>query len=63
VGPAAWLDRLHSDVKPFLTSNPLQNANPEFLKREFQITQEHLQAVDSDTPLEDILVERAATLF
>ena len=63
VGPAAGLDRLHSDVKPFLAPNPFQNANPEFLKREFQITQEHLQAVDSDTPLEDVLVERAATLF
>lgn len=34
-----------------------------FLKKHFKITKRHLDAVRSDAPLEDILVERAAILF
>jgi hypothetical protein len=37
--------------------------NSKSLQKQFKISKKHLGAVDSETPLEDLMVEKAAVLF
>ena len=37
--------------------------NSSFLKKQFKITKKQIDSVYSDSPLEDILAEKAAILF
>jgi tRNA threonylcarbamoyladenosine modification (KEOPS) complex Cgi121 subunit len=37
--------------------------NSKYLQKQFKISKKHLDAVDSKTPLEDLMVEKAAVLF
>lgn len=62
MGQASELDRLHSEIRPHGSQEQFQWADRSSLMDVFGITSRHMQAVDSDDPLEDILVEGAATL-
>jgi len=43
--------------------NLISIKNSTFLKKEFKILKKQLEAVTSNTPLEDLLAEKAAILF
>lgn len=62
VGPRAVLDRIHAHLAPDLEPPAFAAGAPRFLAREFGITARHLRAVQTPTPLEDALAERAAVL-
>lgn len=62
IGPRSSLDRLYSMLKPKLDTRAFSD-NTSFLIKEFKITKRNIEAVDSKTPLEDLLAERAAVLF
>ncbi|KAF6243860.1 thiamine biosynthesis protein ThiS [Nitrosopumilus sp. b1] len=61
IGSKPMQDKLYKELEPFLSKSKI-NAES-FLKKEFKISKKHLDAVDSQTPLEDILLEKAAVLF
>jgi tRNA threonylcarbamoyladenosine modification (KEOPS) complex Cgi121 subunit/molybdopterin converting factor small subunit len=61
IGKKLLLDKLFDYLKPFLTTFP-KNNQP-FLRKKFNISNKHLDAASSKTPLEDLLTERAAVLF
>ena len=62
IGNKEYLDKLYasqnSDLVQIFSKNPSS-----FIKKHFHITQNHVDCVLSKTPLEDILVEKAAVLF
>lgn len=61
IGKKSSLDKLCSFIAPNLTSiNYASNIMK--IKKQFKISQRHLSAVDSESPLEDILAEKAAVL-
>ena len=64
VGDKRAADALYRELRPVLADGliPERSAAP-FLRRRFKITKRHLDAVRSDSPLEDILAERAAVLL
>ena len=63
VGKKSSLNKLHSELKPFLRTKPLSKDNRPFLKKQFKVTKRHISAVSSKYPLEDIIVEKAAVLI
>ena len=63
IGPMMSLDLLFRLLGQRLGGGPPPTDNKSFLMQEFQITETHLDAIDSSTQLEDILVEQAAVLF
>ena len=60
-GPAKSLDSLHGYIGAYL-SELFDCDNAAFLKRTFGISKKQTCAVSSESPLEDILVEKAAIL-
>lgn len=61
IGKKLSLDKLYSMLATNLTSiNYASNIIP--IKRRFKLSQKHLSAVESESPLEDILAEKAAVL-
>ncbi|MFQ5497605.1 MAG: KEOPS complex subunit Cgi121 [Nitrosopumilus sp.] len=62
MGNKKTLDSLFHELLP-LTTNLFQSKNNSFLKKHFKISQKQLDVVYSKTPLEDILVEKAAILL
>ena len=63
IGTKANLNKIFQFLKPYLRTNPLYQNNSNFLKKEFSISKQQLECIDSKTPLEDILVEKASVLF
>ena len=63
IGSKTSLDKLHSSLKPHFSSKFFSSSNKNFLIKEFKISKKQIQAVDTKSPLEDILAERAAVLF
>src|SRR5574342_12248 len=63
IGRKGSLNKLFHELKPILKSNLISTKNSTFLKKEFKISKKQLDAVISTTPLEDLLVEKAAILF
>lgn len=63
IGKKSSLDKLHHELKTRLKPKPLSRNNSDFLKKEFEISKKHFDAIVSKTPLEDLLVEKAAVLF
>lgn len=63
IGTKSSLDKLHSLLKSQFSHESFSRNNQNFLMNEFKISKKHIQAVDSKTPLEDILAEQAAVLF
>jgi len=62
MGNKKTLDLLFNELLP-LTVNLFQSKNDSFLKKHFKISQKQLNIIYSKTPLEDILVEKAAILL
>ena len=63
IGSTHQLEKLHSELKPILSSKPISKDNNAFLKKEFHISTKQVNSVQSATALEDILSEKAAILF
>ncbi|MDE1814596.1 MAG: MoaD/ThiS family protein [Thaumarchaeota archaeon] len=63
IGKKSLLEKLFDEIKDLLESNVFSKDNSKFIKKEFGMTQKELDCVISSTPLEDLLVERSATLF
>jgi molybdopterin converting factor small subunit/tRNA threonylcarbamoyladenosine modification (KEOPS) complex Cgi121 subunit len=61
IGKKRSLDRLFRFLAPLLHNVQFQK-NSRFVQKQFGITKRHLDSVDSDSPLEDILAEKAAVL-
>ncbi len=62
IGKKSSLNKLYSELKPFLRTKPLSKNNHIFLKKRFKVSKQHLSAVSSKDSLEDIIVEKAAVL-
>ena len=62
IGTKLSLNSLYDDLYPMTVPLFLKN-HDSYLKRHFKITKKHLDSIQSKTPLEDILVEKAAILF
>lgn len=62
MGSASELDRLQAEVGRSIEPGPFSWASQDRLMNQFGIAHECLRAVDSGSPLEDVLVEWAATL-
>ncbi|MBM2852123.1 MAG: Thiamine biosynthesis protein ThiS [Candidatus Nitrosotenuis sp.] len=62
IGKKPSLDKLYDSLAPFLNSQIQFGDNSKFIQKQFKITKKHLDSIDSDTPLEDLLVEKAAVL-
>ena len=63
IGKKSTLNRIQSDLKPYLNAKPLSKNNQPYLKRHFRISNKQLSAVYSKNPLEDLLVEKATILL
>lgn len=63
IGRKKSIDKLFYEVRDHLKSNLISIKNSTFLKKEFKILKKQLEAVTSNTPLEDLLAEKAAILF
>ncbi len=63
LGPKTFLKKLSQELMPALTNVTFSKQNKEFLKREFNITKKQIDSIQSNTPLEEILCEKAAILF
>jgi tRNA threonylcarbamoyladenosine modification (KEOPS) complex Cgi121 subunit/molybdopterin converting factor small subunit len=62
IGKKFTLDKLHDFLAPFLNSQIQLGDNSKFIQTQFKITKKHLDSIDSNVPLEDLLVEKAAVL-
>jgi len=62
MGKKSSLNRLYSELKPFLNPKPLSRNNHPFLKRQFNVSKNQLSVVQSKDSLEDIIVEKSAVL-
>ena len=62
MGKKFSLNRLYSELKPFLNPKPLSRNNHPFLKRQFNVSKNQLSVVQSKDPLEDVIVEKSAVL-
>ncbi len=62
IGTKASLNSLYDELCP-MTVPLFSKNNDSYLKRHFKITKKHIDSIQSKTPLEDILVEKAAILF
>ncbi|MGQ0771480.1 MAG: KEOPS complex subunit Cgi121 [Nitrososphaerota archaeon] len=63
IGKNSSLNNLYKHIESHLKENPSYAKNSEYLQGLFKISKKHLDAVDSKTPLEDLLVEKAAILI
>jgi tRNA threonylcarbamoyladenosine modification (KEOPS) complex Cgi121 subunit/molybdopterin converting factor small subunit len=62
MGNKKTLNQLYSELNPISVNLFLKN-HDSFLKKYFKITKKHLDSTYSKSPLEDILVEKAAILL
>lgn len=62
IGNKKALGSLYDELLP-LSTNLFSKNNESSLKKHFEITKKQLDAVYSETPLEDILAEKASILF
>ncbi|TBR10611.1 MAG: thiamine biosynthesis protein ThiS [Candidatus Nitrosotenuis sp.] len=62
IGKKPVLDKLCKSLAQFLSPVKFES-NSKFVQRQFGITQKHLDSVDSKSPLEDLLAEKAAVLI
>ena len=63
IGKKSALDKLYSELKPSLNQKSFSKSNQLYLKNQFQISKKQMSVISSKSPLEDIIVERAALLF
>jgi len=62
IGRKSHLDLLFHEISNSLSKKALKN-NDLFLKKYFGINQKQLESIDSITPLEDLIVEKASILI
>ncbi|MDH3279134.1 MAG: KEOPS complex subunit Cgi121, partial [Nitrosopumilus sp.] len=62
IGNKKFLNSLYADLSS-ISVDLFVKKNDSFLKKHFKITKKQLDVVHSKNPLEDILIEKAATLF
>ena len=62
IGNKSDLNRLYKHLEPHMTTIDFSK-NSNYLKKLFGITKKHTESVESKHPLEDLLAEKAATLF
>ena len=62
IGRKLSLNALYQHIQQFLNSKPFSADNYDLLKNFFKITNQHLDAITTKTPLEDLLTEKAAIL-
>ena len=62
IGKKLFLNKLYKNIFPNLVT-PFSNNNSFILKNHFNISKKNLDAIDSKTPLEDFLVEKASILI
>jgi tRNA threonylcarbamoyladenosine modification (KEOPS) complex Cgi121 subunit/molybdopterin converting factor small subunit len=62
IGNKNSIDSLYSELS-LISLNLFSKNNSIFIKKHFNISKKHIDAVYSKTPLEDILVEKASILF
>ena len=62
IGTQKILNSLNTEISSFSIPMFSKN-NSSFLKKQFKITKKQIDSVYSDSPLEDILAEKAAILF
>ena len=63
IGPKSSLTKLYAELNPLLEPKIFAKNNESFLKKEFKITKNQINQIDTKNPLEDLLAERAAILF
>lgn len=63
IGKKSLLDKLFTELNSILKLTSFSNNNSTFLQKEFTISKKQLQAIISNTKLEDLLAEKAAILF
>ena len=63
MGKKLHVDKLLKEIEDILQSSIFSKDNSKFIQKEFKITKKELVCIFSKTPLEDLLAERAATLF
>jgi len=63
IGRKQSLNKLFYEVRTHLQPNLISIKNSPFLKKEFKISKKQLESIISNTPLEDLLAEKAAILF
>ena len=63
IGNETAANKIYNFLKPFLNPAPLSKNNQYFLKKKFNITNKTINSVISETPVEDLLCEKAAILF
>ena len=62
IGTKQSLEKFYNKIYPNLIT-PFSNTNQILLKKHFNITKSNLDAIESSTPLEDLLVEKAVILI
>ena len=62
IGAKTTLNSLHRELFPMTVSLFSKNHDL-YLKKHFKISKKYFDSIHSKTPLEDILVEKAAMLF
>lgn len=63
LGKKTSLEKLFNELDDLLENSVFSKDNSKLVKKEFGITQKELDCVLSETPLEDLMAERSATLF
>lgn len=63
IGKKSELDKLYRSLESFLNPNVSFENNSKLIQKQFKITKKHLDSVDSKSPLEDLLAEKAAVLI
>ncbi|MFI5417083.1 MAG: KEOPS complex subunit Cgi121 [Nitrososphaerales archaeon] len=63
IGKKPELDKLYHSLESFLNQNVSFENNSKLIQKQFKITKKHLDSVNSKSPLEDILAEKAAVLI
>ncbi len=63
IGNKKSIDKLFLEIKSMLSKIPFSKNNENFLKKNFNITKKQLDSVISQSPLEDLLSEKAAILI
>ena len=63
IGGKPNIEKLYNHIKELLQDDIFSKDNSKFIQKEFGITKKQLDCVISKTPLEDLLAEKAATLF
>jgi molybdopterin converting factor small subunit/tRNA threonylcarbamoyladenosine modification (KEOPS) complex Cgi121 subunit len=63
IGNQSTIKKLRENLKEFLNPELFLNTNYNFLKKKFQISNQYINSIESKTPLEDLLSEKAAILI